>query len=205
LNPSFAKLSIASFFVAACAFSTSAIAQSDAKRALAVKLAQIQQKADSAGIAEQLTNSAVQPALMNWAQRLDQTVPPARQKEVREKLDVELKKFSDTMQKAIETQAAQSAEAALVPIFMDKLSEDEMKTVIAYLESPASAKYLSLGPDASNAWAQRVIDATKTTYESSAKAFDDAANRIVNAVTGAPAAPGTGSAAPRGGSPAPKK
>ena len=57
-----------------------ATAQNDGKRALATKLAQIQLKADSAALAEQLTATAVQPVLASWSQRLDETVPPAKQK-----------------------------------------------------------------------------------------------------------------------------
>jgi hypothetical protein len=178
------KLPIAIVMVAACAFSTSALAQSDAKRALAVKLAQIQAKSDGEVLSVQLTGSAVQPILAGWSQRLDESVPPAKQKEVRDKLDVELKKYTDSTQKAIDAQVAKAAEAALVPIFMEKLSEDEMKTIITYLESPVSAKFQSLGPDASNAWAKRVIDATKSSVESGAKTFDAAATRIVNAAAG---------------------
>ena len=167
--------------------STSALAQNDSKRALATKLAQIQLKADGPAMTEQLTASAVQPILAGWSQRLDESVPPARQKEVRDKLDVELKKFADSTQKAVEGQVGKSAEAALVPIFMEKLTEDELKTIITYLESPVSAKFQSLGPDATNAWAKRIIDATKPTVESGAKSFDAAANRIVGGSSGAAA------------------
>jgi len=195
VNKTFAKLPAVILFAAACAVSTGALAQSDAKRDLAVKLAQIQQKADGAALAEQIANSAVQPILANWMQRLDQTVPPARRKEVTDKLDVELKKFTDTMEKIINEQVAKTSEAALVPIFMDKLSEDEMKTVIAYLESPVSAKFQALGPEASDAWAKRIIDATKPTWEASAKDFDAAANRIVSEVTGTSASPSAAPAA----------
>jgi hypothetical protein len=186
------KLPVAIIFAAACALSTGASAQSDSKRALAVKLAQMQQKADGAALAEQLTGSAVQPLLVGWSQRLDESVPPARQKDVRDKLDVELKKFADSTQKTIEGQVAKAAEAALVPIFMEKLSEDELKTIIAYMESPVSAKFQALGPDASNAWAKRVIDATKPSVESGAKSFEAAANRIVTSAAGS-----SGAAAPK--------
>ena len=156
-----------------------ATAQNDGKRALATKLAQIQLKADSAALAEQLTATAVQPVLANWSQRLDETVPPAKQKEVRDKLDVELKKYADSTQKVVEAQTAKAAEAALVPIFMEKLSEEELKQIVAYMESPASAKFQALGPDATNAWAKRIVDATKPQVENGAKNFEAAANRIV--------------------------
>lgn len=183
------KLAVATLLATGLVFSTSALAQNnDAKRALAVKLAQIQLKADSGAMADQLTASAVQPLIAAWSQRLDETVPPARQKDVRDKLDAELKKFTDNTEKTIEAQVAKSAEPALVPIFMEKLTEDEMKTIIAYLESPVSAKFQSLGPEAANAWAKRVVDATRTSVEGGQKSFDSAAERIVN--SSAPAAGG---------------
>ena len=160
------------------------MAQNDAKKALATKLAQLQLKTDGATMADQLTGSAVQPIVAGWSQRLDETVPPARQKDVRDKLDVELKKFADNTHKAVEAQVGKSAEAALVPIFMEKLTEDELKTIIAYLESPVSTKFQALGPEATNAWAKRVIDATRSSVEAGAKNFDTAANRIVSASTG---------------------
>ena len=185
MKSNFSQLGFAIFFAASLAISTPASAQNDAKRALAVKLAQLQVKSDGGAIAEQLTASAVQPLLASWSQRLDETVPPARQKEVRDKLDVELKKFADNTQKSIEAQVAKSGEAAMVPVFMEKLTEDELKTIITYLESPVSAKFLALGPDATNAWAKRVIDATKPAVEGGARNFDAAATRIVGAATGA--------------------
>ena len=175
------KFVFAAVLAAGLAFASTGTMAQDGKRALAVKLAQIQQKADGGAMAEQLTASAVQPLLMNWSQRLDETVPPARQKDVRDKLDVELKKFTDNTEKTIEAQVAKSAEPALVPIFMEKLTEDEMRTIIAYLESPVSAKFQSLGPEAASAWAKQVVDATRTGVESGQKNFDAAANRIVNA------------------------
>ncbi|WP_028602758.1 hypothetical protein [Ottowia thiooxydans] len=184
-----AQLPLAVIFALSCAVAMPAAAQgADAKRTLATKISQIQQKSDSGAMAEQLTASAVQPVIAAWSQRLDETVPPARQKEVRDRLDVELKKFAETTQKAIESQTAKAADATLVPMLMEKLSEDELKTIVTYLESSAAAKFQALGSDATNAWAKKVIDNTRTSVENAAKSFDAAANRIV----GAPGAPAAG-------------
>ena len=169
------------------------MAQNDAKRALANKLVQLQLKTDGPAITDQLTNSAVQPIVAGWSQRLDETVPPARQKEVRDKLDVELKKFADSTHKSIEAQVGKAAEAAMVPIFMEKLSEEEMKTIIAYMESPASAKLQALGADATDAWAKRIIDSTRSQVEASAKTFESAADRIVKAAASGASGPGAAS------------
>ena len=211
MNSSFAKLPAALFLAAACAISTGASAQSaqsaqsNAKHDLAVRLAHIQQKANGGSMAEQITDSAVQPLLATWSQRLDETVPPARQQEVRDKLSAELKKFTDTMQSAINEQVDKTAETTLVPIFMDKLTEDEMKTIIAYLESPVSAKFQAMGPDASDAWAKRVIDATKPTWDANARNFDATANRIVNEVINQPRPAASPASAPTGNAASRKK
>ena len=194
MKTSLSKLSATALFVALCAVSTGASAQ-DAKKTLATKLAQMQAKSDGAAMANQLTADAVQLPLSTWSQRLDESVPPARQKDVRDKLDVELKKFADNTHKAIEAQVGKAAETALVPLFMDKLSEDEMKTIIAYMESPAALKFQGLSADAGNAWAQKVIDATRTTVETNVKSFDAAATKIVGAPAPPPAAaPASGAA-----------
>jgi len=200
LNRTFKRLSTAAALAAVCAMPLTAAAQNDsgksapkppttaaqgsskstnAKRALAVKLAQLQQKSESDNIAQQLTASAVQPLVVAWSQKLDQTVPPDKQKEVREKLDQELKKFSDDAFKTIREQTAKTAEEALVPIFMEKFSESELKTIIAYQESTAAAKFAAIGTDAANTWALQVVENTRAAIETSSKAFDEAASKIV--------------------------
>ena len=206
MKAAFSKLPLALLFVAACAASTGANAQ-DAKKALATKLAQMQAKTDGAAMANQLTADAVQLPLSTWSQRLDESVPPARQKDVRDKLDVELKKFADNTHKAIDAQVSKAAESALVPLFMDKLSEDEMKTIIAYMESPAAVKFQSLSADAGNAWAQKVIDATRPTVEANVKSFDATASKIVGVPAAAPggAANGKSQGAPAAPASASKK
>ena len=158
-----------------------ALADEASKRTLATKLAQLQQKNDKDAITEQLTASAAQPLIIRWSQEVEKSVPAARQQEVRTKLDAELKKFTDKTEKNVGAQVASAAEAALVPVFMEKLSEDELKTIVTYLESPASTKFQNLGGEAGNAWAMKIIEATKGAVESDAKAFDAAAKRIVDA------------------------
>ena len=169
-------------FAAACALPAgNALADEASKRALAVKLAQLQQKNDKDAITAQLTASAAQPIIIHWSQELEKSVPAARQQDVRTKLDAELKKFTDKTEKNVGANAVSTAESALVPIFMEKLSEDELKAIVAYLESPASTKFQNLGVEAGNAWAKKIIDATKSAVESDAKAFDAAAKRIIDA------------------------
>jgi hypothetical protein len=191
------RIAVAAVLLAACAIPLGAAAQtsgknSDSKHALAVRLAHLQQKTDGDAVAQQLTASAVQPLVAGWSQKLDETVPPARQQEMRAQLQQELEKFSDNTYKAIQAQSAKAAEEALVPIFMEKFSEDELKTLVAYQESPVAAKFMAMGLDATNAWAKQLMQDTRAAVESSAKTFDGAAAKIVAAPPSPPSAAASG-------------
>jgi hypothetical protein len=180
----------------ACALGSNAFAQD--KHALATELAQLQTKLDGPGLTDQLAAGAQQPLIQKWSQQL-QAVPAARQQEVRSQLNEALEKFNTSAHQAIQAQIGPAAESALVPIFMEKLSDDDLRTLVTFFKSSASAKYQALGADATNAWAQKIVEATRTSVEGSASTFDAAAAKIVGAAAPA-AAP---SAAPK--QPAAKK
>ena len=180
-------------FAAAAALSTGAHADDASKKALAVKLAQLQAKNDAPALAGQLTDSAVQPMVAKWLQQIESRVPADKQKDVRDQLNTELKKFGDSTHQLVETQTAKTAQDALVPVFMDKLSESDLKTVVTYLQTPASAKFAALSGDAAQAWVGKIVDGTKTAVQGYAQNFDAAAEKIVSA------AAAKGAAAPSGG------
>ena len=122
-----------------------------------------------------------QPLIVKWTQQLKAQVAPDQETEVRAQLDTALSTFTDQTRQNINSALDQTASKALVPIFMDKLSTDEMKTIVAFMKSPASAKFQALGPDATNAWAQAVVDATHEQIAKSADTFDAEAEKIVTA------------------------
>lgn len=181
------KNTVAIAMTAAAFLAPLAAQAQDAKRDLAVKLASLQVKNDGEALTEQLVQSAAMPMIQGWSERLDDSVPPARQKDVRDKLDVELKKFVDSTRKTVDAQVTKQAESALVPVYMEKFSEEELRTIVTYLESPISGKFMSVAGDATNAWAKKVVDSTKTAVENGAKSFDATASKIVQAGAGAPA------------------
>ena len=183
-------------FAAAAALSTGAHADEASKKALAVKLAQLQQQNDSDALAGQLTDTALQPMIAKWLQQVQARVPIDRQKDVSDKLNVELKKFGDSAHQVVQTQATRTAQDALVPVFMSKLSEDELKTIVTYLHTPASAKFAAISGDAAQAWVGKIVEGTKTAVQGYAKNFDEAAERIVSAATSAPVAPANALIAP---------
>lgn len=180
MNATVSKLSAALLLAAACALPAHVTAQ-DNKQALASRLAELQVKTDGAMAAQQLTASAVQVPLANWNQRLQEEVPAERREEVGKKLDAELDKFAGRAHELIESRSLQAAQSSLAPIFIEKLSADEMQAIITYLESPAHAKLQGLGADAGDAWMNTLVEVTRPSIEQYIKDFDTAAERILAA------------------------
>jgi uncharacterized membrane protein YfbV (UPF0208 family) len=181
-------------FAAAAALSTGAHADGANKKALAVKLAQLQQKNESAAVAGQLADSVMQPMMAKWQQQIETRLPADKQKAVFDKLSPDLKKLHDSTYQTVQAQAAKTAQDALVPVFMNKLSEDDLKAIIAYLQTPASAKFAALNGDAAQAWISKIVESTKATVQGYAQDFDTTAEKVVSAAASAPAAPASTSA-----------
>lgn len=160
-------------------------AQAQDKKALATKLAQIQVELDGQAMAEQLTLTAVGPLVAKWLQRVETTVPEDKQRDVTQRLDVELEKLGQSTEQLIMTQLQATAQAALVPIYMENLTEDELKMVITWLESSASTKLQTLNMQATEAWAQKIVDQTEPQVKNKVDAFEASAIGIVG-VSGKP-------------------
>jgi hypothetical protein len=53
----------------------------------------------------------------------------------------------------------------VTPIYEERYSEDELKVVIAWLESPVSKKFQQIGAEIENSLAQKVMADTRGTVE----------------------------------------
>lgn len=157
---------------------TPALAQ-QSKQALATRLVQLQVQLDGDAMTEQLAATAIGPLVAKWSQRVQESVPADKQRDVTQKLDAELEKLGNATEQAIQGQLKPAAEAALVPLYMQRLTEDDMKAVIAYLESPASEKFQSLSRESTEAWAQKIVDISEAQVKSKVDAFEAAAIGIV--------------------------
>jgi hypothetical protein len=176
-------------FVLAAAFALPIAAHADdaSKKQLAIQLVKLQQK--NGELVEQITNMAVQPELDKWMPQLQQRVPNDKKKDVSDKLNAELNKFAGNTRKVVQAQADKTAQDVLVPIFLDKLSESELKTIVTYLQTPASAKFAALGGDAASAWENKIVEGTRTSVLDYMKNFDTKAEQIISAAAANPSTP----------------
>jgi hypothetical protein len=145
-------------------------AQAQTKKELITKLLQLQQAAiENVGRAIALQTS--QQVLQAAGQVIPRLAADKREAAGKE-AQADVKKFYDEVEPILRKRASELAPATLAPIYEERYSEDELKVVIAWLESPVSKKFQQVGAEVDNALVQKVVSDTRGTIEPRLKALD---------------------------------
>ena len=182
----FAIKLIAALAVFTCSTGTIYAQAADAKRALSVRVIAAQEGAELERLYEQLAGSATQQVVANWNPRLD-AMPEDKRQAAANALDAELKKFNDDARKLVAAQSPKARESALIPAYVERFSEDELKQLVALMEAPVFKKYQTVAPELGSLFVKAIVDGTRGAVETRSKAFDTAAAKIVG-TSSAPAA-----------------
>ena len=145
-------------------------AQAQTKKELIAKLMQLQQPGIE-NIGRALAGQTSQRAL----QAAGQAIPrlPADKREAAAKdVQADVKKFYDDVEPILRKRATELAPATLTPVYEERFSEDELKTVIAWLESPVSKKFQQVDGEIGNTLAQKVVADTRGSVETKLKALE---------------------------------
>jgi hypothetical protein len=140
---------------ALAAHAQTAAPASPAKKELVAKVIKLQH-----GSIENLARGIVErPAmqLMQAAGRALQTqVAPDKREAVAKSIEADIRKFVDESTPVLRERALKVAPATLGPILEEKLSEDDLKQVVAWLESPAAKHFQQVAGELQQALAQKV-------------------------------------------------
>lgn len=167
-------------------------AHAQSKKELAQKAVQLQAEGVEGigrSIADQTANQvlgAVGPAL--------QAVPPEKREATAKDLQAEVKKFHAEIETVLRKRAAETGPATLGALLESRFSEDELKTLIAWLESPVSKKFEQIVPEMHQALSQKVVADTKGTVEPRLKALEATLRKRLEAGGAQLSAPAAGSA-----------
>ena len=164
--------------LAALAVSAPAQAQDAMRKELATRIVNLQKAHDMDALIGQLANSATQTVVSTWLPKLDQ-VPQARQKAAADLLDAELKKFNEDNVRTIKNRNERVSLEVLVPAYAERFTADELRQLVAFMESPVIKKYYAANPQLANMLAQKLVDATRADVEARIKAFDTRAAQII--------------------------
>ncbi|MDE2627757.1 MAG: DUF2059 domain-containing protein [Burkholderiales bacterium] len=129
---------------------------SPAKKALVQKLLQLQQP----GIEKLASNLVEQPAmqmLQAAGRALQQQVPPEKREAMGKSIEADVRKFVDDSVPIVRDKAVKLAPSTIGAMMEEKFTEDELKQLIAWLESPVNKKYSEIGPEIQNSFTQKLV------------------------------------------------
>lgn len=170
--------------------SGSTLAQGDAqKKELATRIVTLQQGSDMDQLVGQLTTAAIGPMLAKWTPRLQSDVPESRRKEVADKLNVELNKYREETQAIIKATTTKASNESLVPAYMERFTEDELRKLAVFFDDPVIKKYQVALPDMLNGLVRQMVELSRADVEQRTASFDEAAARIVGSEAGKKSAP----------------
>jgi len=142
---------------------------SPAKKELIAKLLVIQQP----GV-EQLARTLLQQPLgplMQGAGQALQQVPVEKREATAKAMEVEIKKFVDENTPMMRDRALKLAPSTVGTILDERFTEDELRQLLAWLESPVSKKFSQVNGDLQKALADKLLAETGPQLETRFKAL----------------------------------
>lgn len=161
---------------------------SPAKKELVAKVLQLQQS----GIEGMARSMLEQPAMQVMQQVnaiLTQRVPADKRDALAREIEGDLRKYVDESLPMMRERAAKLAPATIGAVLEDKLSEDELKQIVAMLESPAVRKYQGLQGDMQRSFAEKLVAETRPTVQPRVQAMQQSIAKRLAPYTGAASAP----------------
>ena len=157
-------------FAVACAFgslaATSVMGQpapaaatataSPAKKELVQKLLVLQQPGIE-GVARSIVERPASQLMQAAGQALQSQVPPEKREAIGKSIEADVKKFVEDSVPVLRDRAVKLAPTVIGPVMEEKFTEDELKALIAWLDSPVNKKYQQMAPELQNTFAQKMI------------------------------------------------
>ncbi len=153
------------------------------KKELVQKVLQLQQPgldAVARGLVEQPAAQMMQAA----GQAIQTRVPEEKREAVAKSIEADVKKYVDEALPLVRDRALKAAPSTIGAALEEKFSEDELRQLIAWLESPVNKKYQGLGADMQKAFVQKVVADSRPLIEPKIQALE----QKVRATLGVPAA-----------------
>lgn len=157
-----------------------ALAQS--KKDLVAKVLQLQQNGIESLGNTVATNTANQ--ILAGAGRQLGRVPAEKRDALAKDMQADVRKFLEELAPLLRQASVKLAPGTLGVAYEEKLSEDELKTVIAWLESPVSKKYQQIGLEQQQALGQKLVTESKGQVDPKIKALEKSLMAKIEAAGG---------------------
>ena len=164
---------------------------SPAKKELIAKIVTLQQP----GIENLARGIVERPAgqMMQAASNVLQTqVPPEKREAIGKSIEADVRKYVEEATPIVKERALKIGGPTLTPILEEKFTEDELKQIANWLDSPVNKKYQQVAPEMERALAQKIIADAGPLLDPKLKVLE----QKVRTALGLPAAEAAASATP---------
>jgi uncharacterized protein len=148
---------------------------SPAKKELVTKVLDLQRP----GIEAMGRSLAEQPAMqmMQQAGAALQRVPADKREVVAREIEADVRKYVEEAAPIVRDRAVKLAPSTIGQVLEDNFSEDELKQVLALLESPVNRKFQSLAPAMQKAITEKLVAETRGSVEPKMRALEQTVAR----------------------------
>jgi hypothetical protein len=137
---------------------------SPAKKELVQKLLVLQQP----GIESIARNMVEQPAMRMFqaaGQALQQKVPADKREAVGKSIEADIRKYVDDSVPIVRERAVKLAPSIIGTMMEERFTEDELKQLLAWFESPVNKKYSQVGPEMQNSFMKKLVEESRPLVE----------------------------------------
>lgn len=159
------KSSIAVFVIAAASVATAQAAQpavSPVKQELVQKIVQLMH-VDNLGVT--MLQEPVAKAMGQARVTLQARAPADRHEAAMRDIAADAKKFMDEATPIVKGSAQKHIPATVVPLLAERFTEDELRQIIAMLESPVKRKFEAVVPDIQKALGEKIAGETRAVID----------------------------------------
>ena len=173
-----------------------AVAQSSpAKKELVTKILLLQQ-ASIEGVARAMAEQPAAVAMQRANIVLQSRIPPDKREAIAKDVQGDLKKYVDEAVPVVRERAVKLAPSTIGAMLEEKFSEEELKQLLAIIDSPVNRKYLQLGGEMQKALTDKLVAETRQVIDPKIKAMELAVATHLGIPVTAPPAPSTTPAKP---------
>lgn len=173
---------------------------SPAKKELVNKLLQLQQPGID-NMAKMIAERPVMQLMQQAGQALQAQVPPEKREAAAKSLQADAQKFVEEATPIIRERAMKLAPAEVGSVLESRFTEDELRQLIAWHESPVKKKYEQAGGDMQNNLVQKLLAEASPVLDPKLQALQQKMGATLRAAAGAPANPPANRPAPSGAKP----
>lgn len=156
---------------AAPAASAAPIPSSPAKKELVQRLVALQQGSLD-GLSRSLVEGPARQIMAAGEPVLQTRVPPEKREAAVKAVQEEVRKYIDGSVPLVRERAGKLSQSLLAPAFDEKFTEDELRQIVTFLESPANKKFQQSLPEISDQLARKLVTDSRPQIDPKVKALE---------------------------------